>query len=81
MRPRDLTPGESAILGMIQQGYGSQNIVDDVFFIDANEANIFVRATDGTTPVMANLTNLAAWRADGTIPSDDELKREWLGLP
>ena len=81
MRRRDLTPGESAILGMIQQGYGSQNIVDDVFFTDANEANIFVRATDGTTPVMANLTNLAAWRADGTIPSDDELKREWLGLP
>ena len=27
---------------------------------------------------MANLTNLAAWRADGTIASDDELKLEWL---
>jgi hypothetical protein len=29
---------------------------------------------------MANLTNLAAWRADGTISSDEKLKRDWLLL-
>jgi len=29
---------------------------------------------------MANLTNLAVWRLDGTIPSDEELKRDWLRL-
>jgi hypothetical protein len=29
---------------------------------------------------MANLSNLAAWRADGTISSDEELKSEWLRL-
>jgi hypothetical protein len=34
--------------------------------------------SDGATPLCANLTNLAAWRADGTISSDEELKRDWL---
>ena len=77
---RELTPGESAILSMIQQGYGSRNTVDEVFFTDANEAVIFVKVSDGAGPVMANLTNLAAWRADGTIPSDEELKKKWLRL-
>ena len=77
---RELTPGESAILSMIQQGYGSRNTVDEVFFTDANEALIFVKVSDGTGPVMTNLTNLAAWRADGTIPSDEELKKKWLRL-
>jgi hypothetical protein len=65
---------------MIQQGYGLQNLADDVFFTDADQATIFVKASDGTSPVMANLTNLASWRADGTIRSDEELKREWLRL-
>ncbi len=65
---------------MIQEGYGSQNIVDEVFFTDADEAAIFVKASDGTLPLLANLTNLAAWRADGTIPSDEELKTDWLRL-
>lgn len=59
---------------------GSQNMAEEVFFTDADEAAIFVKAADGTSPVMANLTNLAAWRADGTISSDEELKKEWLGL-
>jgi hypothetical protein len=30
---------------------------------------------------MVVLTNLAAWRADGTIASDDALRREWLHVP
>ena len=80
MRRRNLTAGEAAILTMIQQGYGSQNTADEVFFTDADEAALFVKASNGTSPVMANLTNLAAWRADGTISSDEELKREWLRL-
>jgi hypothetical protein len=65
---------------MIQQGYGQQNGIDNVFFTDADEAVIFVKASNGTSPMMANLSNLAAWRADGTISSDDELKRKWLRL-
>ena len=80
MRRRDLTSGEAEILRVIQEGYGSQNTVDQVFFTDADEAAIFVKAPNGTSPLMANLTNLAAWRADGTIPSDQELKTDWLRL-
>ena len=77
---RPLTDSETAILGMIQQGLGPQNSADDVFFTDANEAVIFVKGPEGTSLVMANLTNLAAWRADGTISSDEELKKKWLRL-
>lgn len=65
---------------MVQEGYGLQNTVDEVLFTDADEAVIFVKAPDGASPSMANLTSLAAWRADGTIPNDDELKRDWLRL-
>jgi hypothetical protein len=80
MHRRVLTGGETAVLTIIQQGYGPQNSADSVFFTNAGEAVISVTAPDGTSPLMANLSNLAAWRADGTISSDDELKREWLRL-
>jgi hypothetical protein len=80
MQRRFLTDGENAVLTIIQQGYGPQNSVDNVFFTNANEAVILVKSSDGTSPVMANLSNLAAWRADGTISSDDQLRREWLRL-
>jgi hypothetical protein len=80
MRRRDLTSGEAGILRMIQDGYGLQNTVAEVFFTDADEAAILVKASNSTSPLMANLTNLAAWRADGTIPSDEELKTDWLRL-
>ena len=80
MPRRVLTAGEIAVLAMIQQGYGQQNSVDSVLFTNAGEAVISVTASDGTSPLMANLSNLAAWRADGTISSDDELKKDWLRL-
>jgi hypothetical protein len=80
MPRRDLTPAEARILRMIQEGYGLQNTADKVFFTDCHEAVIFVKASDGSSPVMANLTNLAAWLADGTIPNDEELRRNWLRL-
>ena len=80
MRRRDLTPGEAHILTMIQNGRGSQNSIDKVFFSDADEAIILATTFDGTGSLMANLTHLAAFRADGTISSDDELKRTWLQL-
>jgi hypothetical protein len=80
MRRRDLTTGEAGILGVVQEGYGSQNTVDEVFFTDKDEAAIFVKASNGTSPLMANLTNLAVWRADGTISSDEELRSFWLRL-
>ena len=80
MRWRDLTVGEFAVLRMIQQGYGLRNSVGKVFFTDTDEAAIFVKASMGRYVFMANLTNLAAWRADGGITSDEELKRDWLLL-
>ena len=80
MRQRKLTSGEMAVLGLIQAGYGPQNSLREVFFSGANEAVIFVKASDGTSRVMANLTNLAEWRAQGIIESDDALKRDWLKL-
>jgi hypothetical protein len=80
MHQRVLTAGETAVLAMIQQGYGPQNSAERVFFTNAGEAVISVEASDGTSPLIANLSNLAAWRADGTISSDDELKSEWLRL-
>jgi hypothetical protein len=78
MRRRELNSGEAGILRIIQEGYGSQNTIDDVFFTDADEAVIFVKASNGTSPLMANLSNLATQHADGTIPSDEELKTDWL---
>lgn len=75
---RPLTLGEVDILRMVQEGFGLQNTEEEVFFTDAGEAAIFVKARDGIIPVCVALTNLAAWRADGTISSDAELKRDWL---
>jgi hypothetical protein len=51
-----------------------------VSFTEADEAVIFVKAADGTSQLMANITNLAAWPADGTISSDEELRSFWLRL-
>jgi hypothetical protein len=80
MRRRVLTAEESVVLAKIQQGYGPQNSVDNVFFTNTDEAVISVKASDGASPLIANISSLAAWRADGTISSDDELKSEWLRL-
>jgi len=80
MPRRDLTAGQTAILKIIQHGYGPQNTVSEVFFTNANEAAIFVKTPDGRSPILANLSNLAAWRSEGTIKNDEELKRDWLRL-
>jgi hypothetical protein len=39
-----------------------------------------VRLTNGMSIVLANLSTLAAQRADGTIPNDEELRRKWLRM-
>ena len=80
MHKRELTVAEAVILTIIQQGYGPQNTTDEVFFTDADEAVIFVKSSDGSVPVCADLTNLAAWRADGTISSEEELNKKWLRI-
>ncbi len=75
---RELTAGETAILAVIKEQFGARNTADEVFFTDAGEAALFIKAPDGTSVAAANLTNLAMWRADGTIATDEELKPEWL---
>ena len=80
MTKRILTDGETAVLTIIQQGYGEHNNLENVFFSPADEAVIFVRLTNGNSIVMANLSHLAARRADGTIPNDAELRTKWLRL-
>jgi hypothetical protein len=65
-------------LKLIQDHYGSRNKEDEVFFSDDGEAVLFVKDESGSMPLMANLTNLASWCADGTIPTEEELLREWL---
>ena len=81
MKRRNLTVAEADILRIVQEVYGPQNTEQEVFFTDANEAAIFVKAPDGTSPTMVVLTNLAAWRQDGTIASDDALRKDWLHVP
>ncbi|MGD0570952.1 MAG: hypothetical protein ABSA78_21335 [Candidatus Sulfotelmatobacter sp.] len=80
MGRRVLTEGETAVLTIIQEGYGAHNGLDKVYFSPADEAVMFVRLANGMSIVMANLSNLAARRADGTIASDEELRKKWLRL-
>jgi hypothetical protein len=80
MKKRILTDGEIAVLAIIEQGYGPQNCVERVCFSAANEAVIFVKLKNGMNTLLANLSDLAARRANGAIASDDELKTKWLRL-
>jgi hypothetical protein len=75
---RKLTAGEAHVLELVQEIYGDQNTEEEVFFPREGEAAIFVKAADGSIPLMVHLTNLAEWRANGAIGSDQELKKDWL---
>jgi len=80
MARRALTDGETAILLVIQEGYGRHNSIDRVYFSAANEAVMFCKLANGMNAAFVNLSNLAAGRADGTIASDEELRVKWLRL-
>jgi hypothetical protein len=80
MPRRVLTDGESSVLLIIQEGYGAHNSIDKVYFSPTDEAVMFCKLADGMNALMANLSSLAAKRADGTIPSDEELRVKWLRL-
>jgi len=78
-RPRrDLTDVERFVLLEVQSYWGHQNTAEDVFFTDSDEAALFVKARDGSSPVMVVLTNLGAWHRDGLL-SIDELRRQIRG--
>jgi len=77
---RPLTEGERQILAEVQRHFGAQNDEASVFFSDKDEAVIFASDKSGRNEACVVLTNLAAFVADGTISSSDQL-REWLGVP
>ena len=76
---RPLSGDETRILKEIQDFWGSQNGDPDVFISDSGEAVIFVPATDGSQPLVVNLTNLGAWLRDGSL--DVSIVREWVQGP
>jgi hypothetical protein len=78
MPRREMTPGEREILEAIQRIHGSQNDEEEVFFASADEAVLFVKSVGGKSIMMVNISNLAAWRADGSIASELDLERDWL---
>ena len=77
---RQLTEEESRILDMIRSYYGSQNTVESITWMKDNEATLWVTDSTGATVLMVHLTNLANWRLDGTVCTDEELRRDWLEI-
>ncbi len=77
---RQLTEEENRILEMIQSCYGPQNTAESITWMNDDEATLWVTDTTGATVLMVNLTNLANWRLDGTISTDEELRRDWLRI-
>jgi len=77
---RDLTEGELRILRIIQAHYGPQNSAEDAFLAGDGKTVLLVKSRDGSGSLMVNLTDLATWCADGTITSDEELRRRWLRI-
>lgn len=76
---RPLSDDEVRILREIQDFWGAQNGDADVFISDSGEAVIFVTATDGSTPVVVNLSNIGAWLRDGSL--DVATARGWVEGP
>jgi hypothetical protein len=77
---RSLSEGELKILRLIQKYYGALNTEDEIIFDDKDEAVIWIKDETGDTILMVNLTNLAAWRDDGVIPSEEDLLSDWLNV-
>lgn len=76
---RPLTESENHVLGLIREHYGPHNAPDAIMWAE-DEAVLWVKDRSGAAALMANLTNLARWRSDGTIGSDEELMREWFRI-
>ena len=77
---RTLTEEENRVLELIRAHYGPQNTVDSITWLEGQEATLWVTDNTGATVLMAHLTNLANWRLDGTIASEEELRRDWLQI-
>jgi len=76
--PRPLTDQERAVLRDVRCFWGPQNSASDVFIGGRDEAVLFVNTRDDQMCLMAVLTNLGRWRADGTLSKWD-YHREIMG--
>jgi hypothetical protein len=76
---RPLSSDETGVLREVQDFWGPQNDESAVLIDESGEAYILVLATDGSSPVMVNLTNVGAWLRDGTITI--ATAREWVQGP
>jgi hypothetical protein len=70
---RPLNIDEFKILRLIKEVWGPQNKEAGVFFSVKDDACMFVEATNGSLPVVVNLTNLGAWYRDGSYSHEDVL--------
>jgi hypothetical protein len=77
---RLLTDGESMVLRIIQDHYGTWNTAAQAFESDQGEAVIFVKDDRGESPICVNLTVCAAAYCEGLL-SHEQLKSEWLQIP
>ena len=77
---RSLSEGELKILRLIQKYYGALNTEDEIIFDDKDKAVIWIKDETGDTILMVNLTNLATWRDNGVIPSEEDLLSDWLNV-
>jgi len=77
-KQRELTSEELTVLHEVRAFWGPQNSAADVVFSDSDEAFLFVKATNGSSPVMVVLTNLGRWFADGTL-SKAALREQLMG--
>ena len=79
MKHRALTQEELFVLSEVQAYWGRQNSVENVFFSELDEAVLVVHDREGSKRVLLVLTNLAAWRDDGTL-SLEQLRNYIKGL-
>lgn len=77
---RPLREEERRIIKLIQAYYGPLNNNEDLVKWIEGDATLWVADRGGENVLMVNLTNLATWRSDGTITSDEELERDWLRI-
>ncbi len=77
---RALSDLEEFILQQIQDVHGEQYSVEMVIFSGNDFAEIRIDMDQESTPLVLEITSLANKLVDGTIPSTQALRRDWLGV-
>ena len=74
-----LTGDELTVLRLVQDIWGDLNMPEEVIATGDGGVGLFVKASDGTSPLFVHLTNLGSWYADGSLSY--EKLREWVSGP